>query len=328
MNEQNQGIAKKPLRLRMNRRLSIILVCFLISTIFWLLIALSENYLTTVTLPVKYVNFPGKKVVMNDLPSRITVQLKTSGFRIMSWEFQGDRKPIEIDVASSLQNFQASAEVLSLPTQSFLQDFSRELGKEISISGFQPDSIVFNFSDLMTKKVPVQLLFKASYERQFDTTGPPVLTPALIEVSGPPSMVDSLDIVETEKVSLSNLKAAATGKVKLKGSKLLTYNVDEVSYMLPVEKFTEGTVDVEVNPVNVGTGFSIRTFPDHVKVRYLVALSNYNKIEASMFDAVVDATNLEHKQVPKLHVQLVTHPGMVRISGIEPEKVDYILRKK
>lgn len=322
------GPVSTPIRQRINKRLYVVLLCFFISAIFWLLIALSHDYPTTLIFPVQYVNLPGKKVVMNDLPAKIAVQLKASGFKIMLFGFKAEQDPVQVDVSSSLRTSLIHTDVLSLPTQSFLLDFSRKLGKEITITGFQPDSIVFNFSDLITKKVPVVPAYTATFEKQYDSTGVAFVNPREIDVSGPPSIISELQSVSTESIKLENLKGTVKQKVKLIRNKLLSYNVNEVELTLQVEKFTEGSVEIEIHPVNKTTGYSLKTFPDKVKVRYLVSLSAYNNVDPSMFDAVVDASEMEKKNLTKLKVQLMTSPSYVRITMIEPEKVDYILRKQ
>ncbi len=322
------GPVSTPIRQRINKRLYVVLLCFFISAIFWLLIALSHDYPTTLIFPVQYVNLPGKKVVMNDLPAKIAVQLKASGFKIMLFGFKDEQDPVQVDVSSSLRTSLIHTDVLSLPTQSFLLDFSRKLGKEITITGFQPDSIVFNFSDLITKKVPVIPAYSATFEKQYDSTGVASVNPREIDVSGPPSIISELQSVSTESIKLENLKGTVKQKVKLIKNKLLSYNVNEVELTLQVEKFTEGSVEIEIHPVNKTTGYSLKTFPDKVKVRYLVSLSAYNNVDPSMFDAVVDASEMEKKNLTKLKVQLMTSPSYVRITMIEPEKVDYILRKQ
>lgn len=322
------GPVSTPIRQRINKRLYVVLLCFFISAIFWLLIALSHDYPTTLIFPIQYVNLPGKKVVMNDLPAKIAVQLKASGFKIMLFGFKDEQDPVQVDVSSSLRTSLIHTDVLSLPTQSFLLDFSRKLGKEITITGFQPDSIVFNFSDLITKKVPVIPAYSATFEKQYDSTGVASVNPREIDVSGPPSIISELQSVSTESIKLENLKGTVKQKVKLIKNKLLSYNVNEVELTLQVEKFTEGSVEIEIHPVNKTTGYSLKTFPDKVKVRYLVSLSAYNNVDPSMFDAVVDASEMEKKNQTKLKVQLMTSPSYVRITMIEPEKVDYILRKQ
>lgn len=328
MKELKTAPSKPANRLRMNKQFYIILICFSISSVFWLLLALSHEYPSKITLPVKYMNLPGKKVVMNEMPANISVQFKTSGFKIISFGFQKNHPPVEVDVASSLSVLSLNSEVLALPTQTFLEDFSKELGNDVTITGFLPDSIIFNFSDIITKKIPVILSLQLSFEKQYDTTGSPEISPSEIEVSGPPSIVQKLKYVRTENIKLENVKGPVNMKARLIGSRLLSFNNDHIEFRIPVEKFTEGSADVEINPVNVRSGYSLKTFPEKVKVLYLVALSQYNKVEDSMFDAVIDANNLKEKQTSKLDVNVITSPSFVRITKLEPDKVDYILRKQ
>ena len=328
MKDLKGGQAKPEGGLRMNKQFYVVLICFSISTVFWLLLALSHEYTTKLTFPVKYINLPGKKVVMNEMPAQISLLIKTSGFNILSYGFQNKQETVEVDIASSLQNTPFNTEVLAIPTKSFLIDFAKELGNDVNVTGFQPDSIIFNFSDMITKKVPVELSLQASFEKQFDSTGSARIFPSLVEVSGPPALVEKLNSIKTENIIIDNIKETVKGKAKLVENRLLSFNVENVEYTLPVEKFTEGFAEVDIHPVNVREGYSLKTFPDKVKVRYLVALSNYNKVEKKMFDAIVDAGNLSERHTAKLSVSLVKNPEFVRITILEPEKVDYILRKQ
>ncbi len=327
MKDVNQP-TKKSLWLVLDKQLYIFMICFIIATIFWLLLALSNEYNTALSFPVNYVNMPGKKVIMNELPSKINVNLKTTGFKILSFGLKKEQKPLEIDVAEKFSNTKINVDFFALPTSFFLQDFSRELGKDVAIVRFDPDSIVFNFSDIITKRIPVTFFYKADFEKQYDSTGNAYVVPAAIDVFGPPSLIQKLTSVSTDSIFLSNLKAPVKKKVKLIPNHLLSYSSAEVEFRLPVEKFTEGTEEIEIHPVNVAYGYSLKTFPDKVKVRYLVSISNYNKVDASMFDAIVQGGEKGNRPGSKLEVSIITKPSFIRITRLEPEKVDYILRKQ
>jgi YbbR domain-containing protein len=314
--------------LKLNRRFYIVLICFSIASVFWLLLALSHEYPASIYFPVSYTNPPGNKIVTNELPREITVHVKTSGFKIISYYFQRDKDSVQVDITASFGSSQVLPELFSISTTSFQSDFSKELGKEVSISGFSPDSIIFNFSDVVTRKVPVVLSLTADFEKQYDTTGKPVLTPSEVEVTGPFNVVDTLKEVRTEQIVLSNLKETVTMKTQLVSGRFLSYSTNEIKVSLPVEKFTEGTVEVEIKAMNAGPGLSLKTFPDKVLIRYQVALSQYNNVEQSMFVAVADAAKIKEKELSKLEVELIEKPGFVRNIILEPSKVDYIIRKQ
>lgn len=326
MREDN--IVNPQIRLQLNKRLYIIMICFSISLIFWLLISLSHDYPTSLKVPVVYKNIPGMKVVMNDLPTEITVHLKANGFKIFSYHFEKSRDTVTIDVSSKLNERNLNTPVLSFATQSLMVDFNKGLGKEEVVSGFEPDSIVFTFTDRISKKVPVISNASLNFASQYDSTIGWSVSPSEIIVSGPPAILDTLNFVYTESLSLTDVKTPVKQKLKIISNKLVSYNASEVTVFLPVEKFTEGNVTVKLAPVNVKPGYTLKTFPDHIQIRYVVALSNYNKVNSSMFTAVVEAPAVEQVTPGKLAVQLRSRPFYIRNLIMDPEKVDFILRKE
>ncbi|REK32329.1 MAG: YbbR-like domain-containing protein [Bacteroidetes bacterium] len=328
--EKNVLIAPRPAkRLRLDRRLTIVLVCFFISTIFWLLIALTHEYNSQISFPVVYKNLPGKKVIINELPDSMTLQIRTNGFRLLSYEFSSRRKSIEVDVASRMAGtLGANNEVLALPSKTFTADFSRQFGPEVSITGFFPDSIVFYFSEKISKRLPVKVNLKLEMDKQHSATGRTQVIPDTVEVSGPPSVIQKLKYVETDQVNLENVRASVELSMPLAKNRLLTYNTGQVQVKVPIEKFTESSIEARVRAVNVPAGYTMKTFPDKVTIRYQVALSKFNDIKDYNFDVIVNAESITKLNPSKVKAELVVFPEMVKITGIEPDMLDYILRKQ
>ncbi len=331
MKEENKSIASaaEKSRFRFNRKLTTVLICLLISIIFWLLIALSRDYPARVSFPIVYTNLPGSKIIVNDLPDTLALQIKAKGFRILTFQFSSKRKPIQIDVASRLMSGRAlEGEVLVLPTRAFAADFSRQFGPDISITGYQPDSIVFYFNDMVRTRLPVNLNLNISFEKQYDFAGDIRIVPDSVDVSGPPLVLKRIKKIETEPVRLSGVRTNILTDVKLKPVNLLTYSEEKVSLNIQVEKFTEGIINARIQAINVPAGYSLKTFPDRAGVRYLVALSQYKDVEEHMFEVSVDAGTIAESNPAKLPVSVVRYPEFVRSVKLEPEKVDYILRRK
>ena len=191
-----------------NRKIYIILVCFFIASVFWLLIALSRNYSATISLPVTYSNFPSRKVIVNDLPDKVAVKINTSGFKIIALSLRKSEDAVNIDIAQGLSNTGSLSDALAIPTRYFLQDFTLSLGVNIDISGFAPDSIVFLFKDKVSKKVPVRLNLSFTLEKQFDTVGVPGTIPDSVIVSGPPSHISKIKEIVTEAIKFDKIGRA------------------------------------------------------------------------------------------------------------------------
>src|SRR5258708_4928416 len=89
-------IPSQGVKIKVNKRFSAIFVCLFIAIVCWFLIALSEDYSTSLTFPVVYNNLPGQKVVVNDLPANILLSVRASGFKILSYKFNKERVPVQI----------------------------------------------------------------------------------------------------------------------------------------------------------------------------------------------------------------------------------------
>ena len=315
-------------KLKFNKRVQVILICFFVSLVFWFLIAMSKTYTDKFVFPVQYINFPGQRIVVNDLPKTITLSVKTTGFRILSYRFSKTQEPVIIDVAASMQgNMDAAKDMISVPSKSFTEDFTLQLGNEYNITGFSPDSIIFSFSNKTSKRVPVVLRSKVTLEKQFDTTGSALVDPDSVTITGPAAVIAGIDHIDTKLMELTNVKGSVRKKLPLVKDHLVSSDVEQITVLIPVEKFTEGTTEVPVHAINVHSGYALKTFPDKVKVRYRVSLSKYNEVRPEMFDAVVDASGLPDERTRQLKVRLETVPFFVRSVSIEPESTDYILRK-
>lgn len=323
----SQPAPKLP-KLKFNKRIQVILVCLFVSIVFWFLIAISKTYTDKFIFPVRYVNFPDQRIVVNDLPKTIALSVKTSGFRILSYRFSKEQEPVVVDVGASLKgSMEMKNDMISVPSKELAEDFSQQLGSDYTITGFTPDSILFSFSNKISKRVPVILQSQISLEKQFDTTGSALLDPDSVTISGPAASIAEVDYVYTSLLQLSNVKASVRTTVSLVTHHLVTADVEHVTVLIPVEKFTEGTTEVPVHAINVAAGYTLKTFPDKVMVNYRVSLSKFNDVRPEMFDAVVDAARLPDERTKQLKVKMETVPFFVRSVTIEPDRTDYILHK-
>ena len=91
-----------------------------------------------------------------------------------------------------------------------------------------------------------------------------------------------------------------------------------------VEKYTEAIANVKINN---NTDNKLRLFPDKVKIKYIVYLSDYNIINENSFTVNIDANDItpENNSLP---VYLVDYPNNTRIISIEPKEVEYIITEE
>ena len=240
-----------------------------------------------------------------------------------------EKIPVEIDITSKMGGLQEQvSDVLVIPSKSFSEDFNNQIGGNISIVNIIPDSVVFNFSNKISKRVPVRLDMTISFEKQFDSIGKNSVVPDSIDITGPGSVVNKTFFISSEHINLVKVKEPVSKKVKLLSDKLLSLSDTVAHLTIPVEKFTEETMEVPVTPIDVPKGYAMKTFPDKITVRYLVTLNRYNAVTPNSFEAVVDGTKADELKGSKMNVKLSKIPSFVKSVTVDPERIDFILRKQ
>jgi hypothetical protein len=180
---------------------------------------------------------------------------------------------------------------------------------------------------MVHKKVPVKLDLTLNFEKQYLLYDSIKYFPDSVIVSGSPQTLDTLRYVTTTKKEFEKLKESQSFSLGFTKSKNIKYTVhpEMVKVNFSVEKYTDGTIEV---PVSIGnSGVNLKLFPDKVNVTYLVAMKDYKSITPDMFSATVNAVKLQEHKDNKLKVEISKVPSFLKITRVEPEKVEYIIVK-
>jgi hypothetical protein len=263
------------------------------------------------------------------LPQQLTLTTLASGFRLIGYKLFHSNDSLVVDVVQLIRELGLPMGAsVSVATRQWITDKLVYLSDPGSIVQVVPDSVRFDFGDRIHKNVPVKSNLLLSFERQYDSTSGVVVLPATIQISGPKDLMDTISFIETETVVLPHVKANVNRKLRLIHPEGVFSEVDQVEVRVPVEKFTEGETEVLLNVINEKKGYKVKTFPDKVKLRYRVSLSEYNKINAGMFDVVVDASGIDSLKSNRINVVVVKKAPYVRTVEPDPQKVEFILRKE
>ncbi len=72
--------------IKMDRKLIIFLFFVVLSTIFWFLNQLEDEYVTDISLPVHYTNFPSDKILVNELPDHLDLRVRAFGYKLLEYK--------------------------------------------------------------------------------------------------------------------------------------------------------------------------------------------------------------------------------------------------
>lgn len=316
-------------KVKVNKKLLIYLFFLIISIGLWYLNALSKDYTTFIQYDVHYENFPQGKALTKELPEKLTFKVKGLGFSILKHKMLAYTTSITLPIDNfrldiSRKDNQYIYYLLTKYTKDWV---SSQLGSDVQLVEIQPDTLVFNFTDVIEKKVPIKPSLTLQFEKQYTQNGHYIVKPDSVVVSGPQVLLDTLSFIPTKEFKAKNIKDTIKQELELMTFKRITSKTSKVFLTIPVEKFTEFSLSVPIEASNVPEGLKIRTFPSSVTVSCIVGLSAYDKMSPYMFRAVVDYNNLIGNQQSKVKVDLVKNPANVQNVRFYPRSVEYIIEK-
>ncbi|NOZ46540.1 MAG: hypothetical protein GXO79_07125 [Chlorobi bacterium] len=323
-------IIRNFIRQKIDRKVIIFLFFLCISTFFWLLNALSKEYITNIHYPVRYSNFPKNKVLVGDLPVKLDIRVKAFGFTLLKYKIKPSLAPINLDLRST--TFYQSSNLHKTANYYILTRYERDkidkqLSSEIQVIEISPDTIHFQFVNVIQKKIPVKANLNVAYEKQFMQNGKIIIEPDSIIIKGPQTILDTINYFKTKNEKFVNVSDTITENVELLTIKNVKTSKSKVKIIWPVEKFTETTIFIPIEISNLPDTLNMTIFPKKLKVSFLVALSNYEKVKEFMFKAFVDYSKINESLNDKLKIELIKYPDFISSIKQYPLNVEYIIEK-
>lgn len=304
-----------------------------LSTVAWLLRALSDTYIANIEYPVKYINLPPNRILSQPPLEKLTLQVQSDGYTILSSKFKYKR-PLSYNVnAFALYSLSPDSTSVYTLTRYARNRLSTELSlanKNIQILDIDPDTLIFNFSRVKKKKLPIRVQLASTSEmfaQQYMLNGKPYTDPDSVNVTGPSFLVDTLKYIFTDPVSFRNLSDTAERKVLLKKINRVTYPLKKVKVIVPVDEFTETDFTVPILKKNVPDTLTLKTFPKSVQVKSIVTYTNYDKVSAELFHAWVDFTAIDPATATRMKVELDSLPWYINNVKLNPRNVEFLIEK-
>ncbi len=294
-----------------------------IAVLFWLLIKLSSNYTVTEPLTINIKDTPANLVLTNGT-QKINVTMSTSGFELLHYYFKpSSRRKVDI----SLEEVPLHKD--SESTYSFGSSYAKEkianyLALEPSEVSFDENRISLNMEQLDSVKVKIIPNVDLTYEKQYNRLGKIQLTPDSVMIYGPKNKISSIDNVYTQNLTLRNINQNIDTDLPLKLDESINADHKDINVKIFVEKYTEAIANV---PITNNSKEKLTLFPDKVKIKYIVSLTDYNIIKENSFKVNVDTADInpENNYLP---IYITDYPNNTRIISIEPKEVEYIIIEK
>lgn len=325
-----QQLGKK-FKSKASRELFTYLAFLLIAVLIWYFNALNKNYTAELNFRIRYTDVPEDKALVNPPTGHMRLTVSAQGFTLLKYRLGLTLYPITLDASYKTLRRNSSSKTgeYFIATQAVFDKIASQVSPDIGLRGISPDTLKFLFSETIQKDVPVKVTAQLQFEKEFLPKGDMQIVPNRITVSGPQAIIDTMQYVYTVRNVFKKLKDTLRVQIALQPVEQLRYSVQEVSVMQPIERYTEATVAVPIEPVNLPEGLKMKTFPGTVTVNCLVPISDFGKVQPYMFRVTVDYSiikDLKENQM-KVRVNLLKSPDFVSDVRFQPKNVDFIVEK-
>ncbi|WP_293313465.1 CdaR family protein [Pedobacter sp. UBA5917] len=304
------------------RRVFSLLACLLLAIAAWLFMALNNKYEYVAKTVLVFKNTPTKRAFYPLQSDTIDLRVEGTGWQLLFARLR--ISPPSVNVNLSQLN---TKDFIVFSDQ--LYNINKQLESSQKVISVKPDTLYFDFTKRMVKRVPVKLIDKLSFEKQYGISSEIILNPKYVKVAGPKEELDKIKFWPTDTLKLDKVQNSSTTRVGLQHSihKNVSIYPSSVEVKLPVDEFTEKTIEVPLKIINNRNYNSIKLYPKKVKVTFLVALSNFDQVDESFITATIDADewlNLKHRQFT---VKITEFPDYCKLVSVMPSKIDFIVEK-
>lgn len=325
----NKSINKLPGYLRIekilnDKRIIAYLVCVLIATALWFLNALSKDYSTTVSYPVKYVSPPSRQFLANQPPAKLDLKVEAHGFTLLRHKLNLSFSPIVLNLTNITKGVQPEGGTYQIPSSSLLRRVSSQVSNEINIQEILPEVIPIVLDSLKTKTVPVQANINIEFRPQYNLQKPYQISPRQVKITGPSGIIDTIGSLQLDKLTLKELDRNMATNVKVLYPDKTEVEPAKVLVTIEVEKYTEKEIKIPLIVKNKPDSVSVKLFPSEIKVTCLVGLSEFEDVNAKDFSATVDF-NMINNDIKNLNVRLEQKSSFIQIVRFSPETVEYLI---
>lgn len=298
-------------------------ICLLVAAFLWIVRALNTTYNYTLKIPVEFRNVPQNKKPLQNLPERLSIDIKASGLKVILILASKPFAPLVIDfndlksVNKQLSYVLSSGAIKLRPSTRF----------DAQITHVSPDTLYFTQKSGYHKVVPVKPVLTIKCAPGYAHNAPE-FSPSFISITGDSNSIKTIDTLYTQNYQVNNVSASFQRQLEIiKPSTEIFLDNTRIDLKVQVDRLSEKiiSIPIEVN-ANAIEYKSIHLYPSKVEVKYTTLQSSQQEIVPSMFKAGIDLKSAGKSS--RAPVVLTTVPGGVNIISINPAEVEFLIIKK
>ena len=317
---QKRGIEGVLKKLPNKSRFRFFLFFIVLSLTLWTSTKLSKVYQVVQPFTIIWEDLP-KGIVLDTAPSEVNLSLRASGMEILWYRLF----KTQLRVSLAELEFKTANQLINFERRYF--DLQQQLFGSTQLNQISPSSIPLKYSRISSKKLAVRPTISINFRPGYLAVNRFKVTPDSIIVYGAENVLDTLKGIPTEEYQAEDVHQNIDHKLTFPRYEGIEYDTEYVHLYGTVLPFSEKTMEVPVQVLNLPEEVKIKLFPPTVNLVTTSPLDVLSSIQASDFILAVDYNQVKSGTSPLLEIQLMESPQVVKKIEWDPKVVNFLVRK-
>ncbi|MDE5711143.1 MAG: YbbR-like domain-containing protein [Bacteroides sp.] len=305
-----------------SREFFIFLFFFFVAGGFWLLRTLNNDYETSFSIPIRLKGVPNDVVITSEPASELHITVKAKGTVLLNYMLGKSFYPVTLDYA----DYKSVNNRVRIYAPQFEKKVLSQLNASTRLLSMKPDTLEYIYATGASKRVPVKLQGTLSAGREYYLSDT-LFRPDSVLVYAPAAVLDTITVASTQALKLENISDTLKQQVSLQVQKGVKFVPSSIEMTLPVDIYTEKTVEVPVRGVNFPADKVLRAFPSKVQVTFQVGMSRFRQVGADDFHIYVTYEELLKLGSDKYTIKLKNLPKEVSRVRFNPSQIDFLIEQ-
>jgi len=307
------------------KEIFIFLFFLLLSSGFWLLQSLQQDYERRMEIPLRYKNIPAEWILSKDNPQKISVVLRDKGTTLMYYLWKANFVPVDISIPDLSHLSDSSLQVTGRMLDAAV---SKQLIASTSIVSIEPREVELRYDILSSRLVTVVPNVSITTIPGFQMYDSIKVSHAEVYLYGSTKALDTITSVSTELVTLEKVSKTREFTARLDLPAGIKAEYETVKLTVSVEEFTEKKIQMQVVCPDIPFNYVLRMFPSNVEVVCNIPLSRFKDLTEEALEIEIPFREFEEYQATgKIPIKLTRKPSWVVSSIITPNELEFIIDK-
>lgn len=290
-----------------------LLVCMLISLIFWILISMSKKYESIVYFNLNFAVREG--YVLKELPPNpLTFEVVGRGWDLFSFFLTNNHFNLNLNAEDSKELTESY--ILGLLQKNIGQ--TDLLLQKLSLNSFRVVLEKKSKKLIGPASIPdINLAHGSSFKKL------PYFNPEFIEISGPESIIQDINHWTFPNMEITNLNSTAEFKIMINPfPPEISSSHEDLKLVVEVEELVEKSFFVPVR-IKDNQGQNNKIFPQKVHLTCAVGVSRYQEVQPDLFDLFIEPDSLGSENRELVPISIGDLPFWIQNVKFAPESVRF-----